>query len=94
VILFGASSMASSRVSILIPPLLAQYKAKCGNGSSSCAELMLIIFPGRPDYRRWRTTAGVTKNIPFKLTFSIFWLQQRGSLAELYSTLAFSSHWF
>ena len=31
----GASSMARSRVIILTPPLLMQYGAKCGKGSSS-----------------------------------------------------------
>jgi len=58
----GPSSIASVRVSILTPPLLAQYEAKPGNGSSSWTELMLMALPGLSVARRCRTNAWVVKN--------------------------------
>ena len=64
----GASSTARLRISIFMPPLLAEYGAWFGNGSCSCTELMLMIRPPRFAARHWRTNAWAAKNAPFRLT--------------------------
>src|SRR5579862_1456599 len=78
VILLGASSTASTLLSIHTPALLTAYSPAPGVGSLAAPEAILIMRPPLPALIISRATARSHRNTPSRLTLSTFFQSANG----------------